>query len=64
MNIDKALEMAECVKINLENMVKMMPALKMHPLLPLVQDQLAECIKLLDEDGYRLPSSPSTTGAG
>ena len=44
-----ALEAARNAGINLENMVKMMPALATHPLLPLVRAQIAECIKLLEE---------------
>jgi len=41
--------MAECAKINLENMVKMMPLMAAHPLLPIVKLQIDECIKELKE---------------
>lgn len=50
MNISVALEMARCVKINLENMEKMMPLLKTHPLLPIVKLQIEETIKNLEGD--------------
>lgn len=55
MNRLKALEMAHCAEINLQNMVKMMPILKQHPLLFIVEDQIKECIKELelDEDQSR-----------
>lgn len=43
-----ALEMARCVRVNLENMVIIMPTLKMHPLLPIVQMQIKECIAALE----------------
>lgn len=43
----QALEMARCTYINLNNMVKMMPIMKTHPLLPMVKRQLQECIKEL-----------------
>ena len=49
MSIDQALEMARCVEINLGNMKKMMPTMTLHPLLPLVEDQLKSCIKELEE---------------
>ena len=49
-NIEQALEMAHSARINLDNMVKMMPVLGQHPLLPLVEAQLDECIKELSEE--------------
>ena len=49
MNLHELLESAQCVKINLDNMVKMMPALRQHPLLPLVQDQAQECITKIEQ---------------
>ncbi len=45
-----ALELAECAKINLQNMVKMMPVLKAHPLLPLVEEQIQRCIDELEKE--------------
>ena len=51
MSTEKALEAARCAEINLNNMVTMMPALGAHPLLPLVKDQIANCIKELKEEG-------------
>jgi hypothetical protein len=46
----KALESARCAEINLQNMVKMMPALKQHPLLFLVEAQLKSCIEELEKE--------------
>ena len=43
-----ALELARCVEINIENMVTIMPVLKMHPLLSVVQLQIKECIAALE----------------
>jgi len=53
MNTAKALESARCVEINIENMVKMMPLLKMHPqllqhLLPIVKAQIKDVIRELE----------------
>ncbi len=48
----QALEMARCSYINLNNMVEMMPTLKMHPLLPLVKRQMQECIKALGDEDF------------
>lgn len=45
---EDALVQARCAKANLENMVVMMPALKRHPLLSLVQAQLDLVIILLE----------------
>ena len=42
-----ALEQARCAYVNLNNMVKMMPILKEHPLLPMVKRQLQDCIESL-----------------
>jgi hypothetical protein len=50
MSKTSALELAECAKINLQNMVKMMPVLRQHPLLPMVEAQLQECIDELEKD--------------
>jgi len=49
MDVHQALEMARCAKINLENMVEMMPVLASHPLLPVVNMQIDECIAALDD---------------
>jgi len=46
--MEEALEMARCALINLENMVTIMPVLKLHPLLPVVQMQITETIRLLE----------------
>lgn len=48
MTIEKALELAQCAQINLNNMVTMMPALRAHPLLPIVEEQLKECVDELE----------------
>lgn len=48
-DLEKALEMARCTQINLENMVQMMPVLAQHPLLPLVRMQIGETIDALEE---------------
>ena len=48
-DISKALEMARCAEINIENVEKMMPILKAHPLLPIVKLQIKEVIKNLEE---------------
>ncbi len=50
MDTNQALEMARCVKANLENMVKMMPVLASHPLLPIVNIQIDKCIAALDDE--------------
>lgn len=50
MDISTALEMARCAEINLENMVKIMPVLASHPLLPMVKMQIGECIKELEKE--------------
>lgn len=47
---EQALEMARCVEINIDNMVRMMPALAAHPLLPIVKKQLRECIEALETE--------------
>jgi hypothetical protein len=54
MGIYSALESAECAKINLENMVKMMPTLALHPLLPVVRIQIDECVKALEAEMERI----------
>lgn len=48
----QALEMARCTYANLNNMVRIMPILKAHPLLPLVKRQLRECIGQLGDDTF------------
>jgi len=42
-------ELAECVRINWDNMKRMMPTLSMHPLLPMFEAQLTA---LLDRVGW------------
>ncbi len=48
MSIEKALEMARCTQINIDNMEKMMPALRAHPLLDIVKAQIKDCIVELE----------------
>ena len=43
-----ALEIAECAKINFENVVRFNPALKSHPMFQLAMEQLDETIKQLE----------------
>jgi hypothetical protein len=50
MSIEQALEMARCTEINIQNMVDMMPSLKLHPLLGIVQLQIKDCIELLEKE--------------
>ena len=50
MSIEKALEMARCVEINLKNMVRVMPFLEHHPILFLAKDQIKECVKELEKE--------------
>ena len=47
---ESAWELVKSAEINLENMVKLMPALGQHPLLPLVKAQLAEALKAIEDD--------------
>ena len=47
-----ALEQARCAYVNLNNMIKMMPVLKGHPLLPIVKAQLQDCIKSLGDEEF------------
>jgi len=49
MSLATATEMARCAKINIENMVKMMPILATHPLLPIVRIQIDECVEELEK---------------
>jgi hypothetical protein len=49
MSLAQGLELARCTEINIENLVKMMPVLSQHPLLPLVKHQIKECIRELEE---------------
>ena len=51
MDKEKALELASCAAINIKNMVNMMPSLKMHPLLGIVQMQIKACIEELEKVG-------------
>lgn len=46
---DDTAELAECVRINWDNMKKMMPTLGLHPLGPMFEPQL---VALLDRVGY------------
>jgi len=50
MDTIKALEAAQCARINLSNMVKMMPILKENLFLGIVEAQIDECIKSLMDD--------------
>jgi hypothetical protein len=64
---EQALEMARCTFINLHNMTKMMPAMDLHPLLPLVAEQLRQTIIALDaEDGGEFCTNewPEMAGGG
>ena len=54
MSIKQALEMARCVEINIDNMVIMMPVLKMHPLLEFVKSQIKDCIVELEKEDSKL----------
>lgn len=47
---EQALEMARCVDINIDNMIRMMPVLAAHPLLPVVKFQIRECIEALETE--------------
>lgn len=50
MSLEQGLEMARCVEINIENMVKVMPILISHPLLGVIKSQIKDCIKELEEE--------------
>ena len=50
MSKTKALEYARCADINLDNLAKMMPGLTQHPFLQIVKEQIASCIKELDDE--------------
>jgi hypothetical protein len=52
LDTEQALESARCAYINLNNMVKLMPALRSHPLLPMVKMQLGDAIKALGDTGF------------
>ena len=57
--VEKALESARCAYINLNNMTSIMPAMKQHPLLPMVKAQLCDAIIILDpEDSGPCPKPP------
>jgi len=53
MSIEQALEKARCAEINLQNMVKLMPAMGSHPLLPMVEWQIKDCIEELERDAEK-----------
>jgi hypothetical protein len=46
-----ALEFMRCAYVSLNNMVKMMPVLSRHPLLPIMRGQLRSAIEALDPEG-------------
>lgn len=48
----EALESARCAYVNLNNMVKMMPAMLRHPLLAVVKLQLREAIEKLGDSTF------------
>jgi len=50
MDTDKALEMAQCAKINMENAYRICPSLRQNHMLVLVEVQIDECIKALGEE--------------
>ena len=50
MSLTQGLEMARCVEINIDNMVKIMPILKTYPLLEIIKYQIKDCIKELEEE--------------
>jgi hypothetical protein len=50
MDIPKALEMAQCAEINVDNMAKMIPGVKEHPLYMLIKMQIYECIINLEDE--------------
>lgn len=51
-DIEQALESARCAYSNLNNMVRMMPMLRSHPLLPMVKMQLADAINRLGDTEF------------
>lgn len=48
MKILEALEAARCAEINVDNVVRIIPALKNHPMVELVKMQIRQVISLLD----------------
>ena len=44
----EVLELVECIKVNLDNLAKMIPGLKDHPFFGLLKIQINECIRLLE----------------
>ncbi len=50
MDTDKALELARCAQINLENLTKQAPVLSGHPMLLIAKTQLEQCIAALEEE--------------
>ena len=50
MNIPKALEMARCAEVNIDNLIKVNPFIANHPFTQMVRIQIHECIKHLEED--------------
>lgn len=49
-DVATAVEQAHCALINLDNMVRMMPALKMHPLLHITREQLESAVRALGRE--------------
>lgn len=58
------LEMAHCVEINIENMVRVMPILERHPLLPIVRFQIKECIEALEAAAQSVQATMLDDGDG
>jgi len=62
-DIEHALEEARCALINLNNMVKMMPTLKVHPLLPIVKVQIKGVIESLDGGPLEISNEENNRGS-
>ena len=50
MDILRALEMARCAEVNLDNLTKVSHFIENHPYTVIIKIQLLECIKCLEEE--------------
>ena len=50
-DLEQGLELVRCAWVNLDNIERMMPAFRLHPLLPLFRHQLKAAIEALDPEG-------------
>ena len=50
MNLIQAVELIRCSQINFQNVEKMVPLIKDHPIFQMAKMQLVEGLKLLDEE--------------